>query len=238
MTCGTIKGVSPRGRLPFLLSFHGGNMTEENVSANVEAVLNPETFDVLDYLTNGAVAEDTIGVYTDLASARRLDELVGEREIAIAEKRAAERQLLEVGKADTLGITELDDEDEDTVYDDEINALVAELEKTKLVFHMRSVAPSLVRAINKSYDAKKEKGLSAEDEALYEDKRTADILSRAITAVELGDGTLDSAKWDAARLQKLEEVFYKEQSARLFNALFDMVYAGSYFDKAITADFS
>ena len=213
-------------------------MTEKTIADAVAEAMNPEEFDVLDYLETGDVAEDKVTIYTHLPSSRRLEELMLERTAVIEQRRAEAHRAAEKGESPILGLGETPVEDEDTVYDDEINALVEKLEETKLVFHMKSVAPGLVRAINKSYDAKKPKDLDAQADSEYEDKRTADILSRAIDRVERGDGSIDPKPWDAARLSKAEERLYKEQSGRLLNALYDMVYAGAYFEKALTADFS
>lgn len=213
-------------------------MTEKTIAEAVAESMNPEEFDVLDYLDEGRVAEDKVTIYTDLPSARQLAELMAEREQEIAKQRAEAARLAKAGESPVLGLDEVPEEDLDTVYDDAINEIVEELEKTKLVFHMKSVAPSLVRAINKNYDAKKEKDLDPIEDAKYEDKRTSDILSRAIDHVVRGDGSVDPKPWDAERLAKAEVKLYSEQSARLLSALYDMVYAGSYFERALTADFS
>lgn len=213
-------------------------MTEKTIAEAVAESMNPEEFDVLDYLDEGRVAEDKVTIYTDLPSARQLAELMAEREQEIAKQRAEAARLAKAGESPVLGLDEVPEEDLDTVYDDAINEVVEELEKTKLVFHMKSVAPSLVRAINKNYDAKKEKDLDPIEDAKYEDKRTSDILSRAIDHVVRGDGSVDPKPWDAERLAKAEVKLYSEQSARLLSALYDMVYAGSYFERALTADFS
>ena len=210
----------------------------DNLDKTMAEKLNPETFDVLEYLDNAEVAEDEVSIYTNLRKARRLNELVTIRTEEIIQRNEDRLAALKDGKTEVLGLDEVPEEDEDTVYDEEINALVEELEKTKLVFKMKSVAPKLVRAINKSYDAKKPKGLDKVENDKYEDKRTADILARAISEVVTGDGSVDPTAWDAERLQDLEERLYTEQSARLLTALHDMVYAGAYFEKAITADFS
>ena len=213
-------------------------MTKKTIAEAVAESMNPEEFDVLDYLDEGRVAEDKVTIYTDLPSARQLAELMAEREQEIAKQRAEAARLAKAGESPVLGLDEVPEEDLDTVYDDAINEVVEELEKTKLVFHMKSVAPSLVRAINKNYDAKKEKDLDPIEDAKYEDKRTSDILSRAIDHVVRGDGSVDPKPWDAERLAKAEVKLYIEQSARLLSALYDMVYAGSYFERALTADFS
>ena len=211
---------------------------------SIDQILDtPEEFDVLEYLDNAEIAEDTVMIYTNLPSSRRLAQLMAERAQVIEERRAAERKRYQAMAAgenpEPLGLTEdIDEEDEDTIYDDEINELHAKLEKTKMVFEMVSVAPKLVRAINDSYTAKKPKDLSIEDEAKYEDKRTSDILSRAIKRVTLGNGQVDPKPWDHERLSNLEVRLYKDQAARLLNALYDMVYAGEYFERALTVDFS
>lgn len=212
-------------------------MNEEKFEAIANEVLNPEEFSVLDYLDNLTVANDTVSIYTDLAGSRELARLMEERALEVEQIRKA-RATAKKADIESLSIAETNDDDEDTQYDEAINALVAQLEKTKLTFHLKSVAPALVRAINKSYDAKKGSDLTEEEDNKYEDRRTSDILSRAIEYVTLGDkGAEDRRPWDAERLSALEERLYKEQSARLLTGLYDMVFAGEYFERAITADF-
>lgn len=207
------------------------------ISDTIVDNMDPEEFDVFAYLDGVPVAEDTVSIYTNVPASRKLEALKKDRATVVQEMRERIAEMVKQGKAESLSITD-EDEDLDTEYDDEINSLLEELEKTKLVFHLTSVAPKLVRSINNSYDAKKKDGLTSEENDKYEDKRTSDILSRAIKSVTVGaTGKTDPRKWDGETLAKLEEVLYKEQSARLLNALFDMVYSGSYFDRALTLDF-
>lgn len=209
-------------------------MTTEDttpVAEAVEAALNPETFDFLDYLDEQPVAEDSFDIYMHLPSARRLDELMTSRAELLFARREAEKR----GEATSLSIS---DDDEDTEYDDEINELVQKLESTKATFRVQSVAPSLRKAIEKKYQATEDKTWTDEEKAKHSNKRVADILSRAITSVTRGDNAVDSVAWDADRLLKAEDKLYEKQAERLIQNLWNMVYVGDVFDKALTADFS
>lgn len=216
----------------------------ENTEQKITEAMNPEEFDVLDYLENGDIAQDTVTIYTSKQGARDLAELRAQRNAVLEERYAAQRRRAAQGKEEVLGLDESPSDDDDTEYDDAINEIVAKLEETKIVVHMKSISPVLVRAINNNYDAKKKAARaekadwSAEDEAKFEDTRTFDILSRAIDYIVRGDGAEDRTPYTGDRLASLEERLYKEQKDRIMNALFDMVYLGSYFDQALTADFS
>lgn len=205
-------------------------MTEEKMVEAVESALNPEEFDVISYLQNQPVAKDTEDIYTNVPASKKLDELVDKRRVYIAELREAEKR----SGSSSLSIS---DADEDTEYDDEINELVGELEKTKLVFHLKSVAPALEKAIKKNYAAKADKDASPEERTAYEEKMYADILSRAIDYVETGSGQRDPKAWTPERLQTLQENLYEAQSNKLLTALSQMVYVGEIFDGSLTADF-
>lgn len=206
-------------------------MNEEKIKEYVEEALNPEEFDILDYLDDAPLAQDTVSIYMDVQKSRELSRLMAERQEVIRKARESEQK----GKVEVLGLDET--ADDDTEYDEAINELVEELEKTKMTFHMKSVAPALVRAIDKSYLAKRKEDMTEEESAKYDDKRASDILSRAIDYVVVGDGRKDTKEWTGERLADLEKRLYSEQADRLISSLYDMVYAGHYLEQAITADF-
>lgn len=205
-------------------------MNEEKIRNYVDEALDVETFNVLDYLENQPVATDEVKIYTHVGNSRKLSQLLKERNEIIALRKA---------KAQHEDYSDLSiaDEDLDTELDDEINALIEELEKTALTFKMKSVAPALVRAIEKSSEAKVQSDWSAKEQELHRQRTTADILSRAIDGVYRGDGAVDNSEWNAQRLLKLEEALYAEQSQRLISALYEMVYTGQVFEEALTVDF-
>lgn len=209
------------------------NAVDENsiVEAAVEAALNPETFDAMDYLKQQPVAVDTVDIYVDVAKARRVAKLLSERGEYLAERRAREK----AGKANDLSIG---DADEDTEFDDEINSLLEDLEATKMIYHIQSVAPALRKAIEKKYAATTDKEWSAEELETHERKSVADVLGRAISHVELPNGAVDNAKYTPKRLMDLEDNLYEEQGAKLITALWAMVHTGQIFDEVISADFS
>lgn len=206
-------------------------MNEENVKANVEAALNADEFDVLDYIENQEVGTDEVSVYVNVKKAKELSKLLDERAVLLAERRAAQAR----GHEEVLG---LDEAFEDTEFDDEINALVDELEKTALIFELVTVAPALVRAIDKHYVATLDSNADEEAKAKHEENRIADILSRTIAGVRTGNGVRDLKPWDVERLKKLEIQVYDEQFAKLASAMYTMVYTGTIFEEALTADFS
>lgn len=206
-------------------------MNEEIVKANVETALNADEFDVLDYIENQEVGTDEVTVYVNVKKAKELSKLLDERAVLLAERRAAQTR----GHEEVLG---LDEAFEDTEFDDEINALVDELEKTALIFELSTVAPALVRAIDKHYVATLDSNADEEAKTKHEENRIADILSRTIAGVRTGSGVRDLKPWDIERLKELEVKVYDEQFAKLASAMYTMVYTGTIFEEALTADFS
>ncbi len=206
-------------------------MNEEKIRSNVDAALNVETFNVLEYLEDQPVATDEVTIYTNVSKARALHKLMEERAVILAERHRAIEN-------DDYGDLSIADATEDTDLDDEINGVIAELERTALTFSMKTVAPALIRAIEKSAEAKAQSDWTIKERESHQQKTTADILSRAIHSVTRGDGAVDLSSWDAQRLIKLEEALYTEQAQRLISALYDMVYTGQVFEEALTVDFS
>ena len=206
-------------------------MNEEKIRSNVDAALNVETFNVLDYLEDQPVATDEVTIYTNVSKARALHKLMGERAVILAERHRAIEN-------DNYGDLSIADATEDTDLDDEINGVIAELERTALTFSMKTVAPALIRAIEKSAEAKAQSDWTTKEQEDHLQKKTADILSRAIHSVTRGDGAVDQSTWDATRLIKLEEALYTEQAQRLISGLYEMVYTGQVFEEALTVDFS
>lgn len=206
-------------------------MNEEKIQEYVEEAMDVDTFDVLNYVENQDVAADEVTVYVNIKGAKKLQKLVAKRQEYLAEKRALESS----GKGEPIG---LDEAYEDTEYDEEINALIEELEKTALIFELKSVAPALVRSITKHYAATEDKNWSDERKAEHNADRVADQLSRAIAGVRRGDGKRDPQEWDMDRLKAFEEQVYDEEFAKLLSGLYEIVYAGSVFEEALNADFS
>lgn len=205
-------------------------MNEEKLKQTLETAYNADEFNVLDYIENQEVGTDEVTVYVNVKKAKELSKLLEQRGELLAERRAARAR----GDEETLG---LDESFEDTEFDDEINELVAELEKTALVFELVTVAPALVRAIDKHYLATKDSNASEEEQQQHEENRVADILSRSISAVRTGKGR-DEKPWDVERLKALEVKLYDPEFAKLASAMYSMVYAGGLFEEVLTADFS
>jgi hypothetical protein len=201
------------------------------VEEAVTKALDPNTFDVVAYLGGQPIAEKTVEIFVNTQKASELADLVSSRAELLGARRIAERNGL--AKTD-LSIA---DEDEDTEYDDRINELYAELKASALIFDLKSVSPTLQKAISKKYIAtqpKTETGRAAHDE-----NHNADILSRAIVGIRTGDGKVnDTTPWTKERLKESTEAMYVEQSAKLLSALYEVVNIGSVFDEALTADFS
>lgn len=202
----------------------------EAIEKAVDAALNPETFDIFEYLKDQPVATDLVTLYVDVEKCIALEKLKTSRAETLASRREDEA----AGKASSLSLA---DDDEDTEFDDEINSLLEDLESSKLIFHIQTVAPSLRKAIERKYKATA-KGMNDEELAEHNRKATADVLSRAISHVERADGSRVGNVWDAETLLRLEDELYEEQGRRLIGSLWQMVYTGEVFDNAITADFS
>lgn len=216
---------------PFFVFMLKEKMNEEKIKNNVEAAMNAEEFNVLDYLEDQPVGEDSVVVYTNVAKARELHKLLQQRAVIIAER---ER---DVAKEDYDNYS-IADELKDTELDPEINEIVEELERTALTFTLRTVAPKLIRAIEKHAEAVADKEWSYKEQEQHQLKTTADILSRAIVSVRRGDGAVDNSEWNAEKLLKMEESLYQEQGRVLIGALQDIVYTGQVFEDALTVDFS
>lgn len=205
-------------------------MNEEKIKNSVETAMDAETFEVLAYVEDQPVAQDNVTIYTNVPNARKLQKLVEERGTILAKRRANEH------KEDYSDLS-IADNDEDTELDDEINELIEELEKTALTFHTKTVAPKLIKAIERAAVAKADKAWSAEEAQAHSRKTTADILARAIDYVERGDGAKDTTPWTADRLMALEDSLYDTQAEQLVGALYEIVNTGTVFDEALTVDF-
>lgn len=202
-------------------------MNEEKIKAHLEEALDVETFDVLDFVEGVPAATDSVLIYTDIARSRRVSELLAQR-AEILRKREGDNG------ADDLSIA---DEDQDTPLDDEINELFNEMAPTGLTFEIQSVAPKLVKAIEKNYKAKERKSWTDEQKQEHDQARMADILSRGIVKVVRGDGATDTTPWDGERLLAFEDRVYGEQATILVSALYDMIFTGQAFQDAVTVDF-
>lgn len=205
-------------------------MNDSTVADKVEEAMNPETFDVLAYLDDQPVARETITIYVDVAKSRQLHKLMDDRKAEVEERKRATKQ----GKASNLSLV---DDDDDSSYDEEINSLVQDLEKSALKFELKTVAPKLVSAIEKHYTATAPKEGGDEAKEKHTRRANAEILSKAIDKVTLGDGRVDPTEWTGDRVLDIEERLYSEQGSRLIGALFDMVNTGYVFDESISTDF-
>lgn len=207
-------------------------MSEENIIEAVETALNPDTFDVLAYVENQEVSTEEISIYVNIKAARQLEALMQKRNEEIHKQRELEK----LGGASSLSIA---DEDEDTQYDTEINELIAELEKTALIFELKTVAPKLVRAITKKYLATFPKNGTAQEQQDHEENMNADILRRAIKSVRPAfSETKDTSEWSNEKLLAFEPTLYPEQGTKFITALHSITYTGQVFEEALTADFS
>lgn len=205
-------------------------MNEEKIRDNVDKALDVKTFNVLDYLEDQPVARDEVEIFTHTAKARQLHKLMNERTEILAQRRIGERE------TDTSGLSIVDLE-EDTELDDEINELLKELRKTAVTFSLKTVAPKLIKAIEKEGEAKAKASWTDDQKEKHRQKTLAKILARSIDSVKRGDGAVDETEWDADRLLQLEEALYVEQAQQLISALYDIVYTGRVFDESITVDF-
>lgn len=194
----------------------------------VKELLDPDEFDVLDYVEDQPIATDTVKIFVNLKVSRELVKLKEERDALLENRRKA---MSKPGENFDLSIV---DSDEDTEYDKKINELYKELEKSALIFELQSVSPKLVRSIRQHWDATAK---DAEDPESHEERASADILRRAIASVRTGDGKVDKKEWTIDRLIELDKRLHAEQSAKLVGALYSIIYTGEVFEQALTADF-
>lgn len=206
------------------------NFNVENIKNNVDQAMDSKTFNVLDYISEAPVATDTVTVYTDVANARKLSKLLSKREDILIKRKNPRND-------DGTSDLSISDEDDWTEYDDEINGLVEELEKTALIFETQTVAPKLVDAMEKASVAKTDPSWSADEVARHKERSTAEILAKAIkrvTAVATGD--VDES-WDGDKVLQLEKSLYPEQAQHVIGSLYEIVYTGRVFDEALSVDF-
>lgn len=209
-------------------------MTEEEMVSAVEEKLNsPEDFDVFAYIDEQPLAEDEVVIATNGKAVGEMVKLLNLRDAELEVRAEMAKQMKDV---EYLSIA---DEDQDTEYDERINELTKIIEETSLTFEMQSVAPTLVKAINKNYTAKEKSAETEEEKERLKERREADILRRAIKAVRTGDGGKRSTKeWTVEEILDLDNRFHPEQGAKLITALYNIVYMGQAFDQALTPDFS
>lgn len=203
------------------------------VSAVEEKLNSPEDFDVFAYIDEQPLAEDEVVIATNGKAVGEMVKLLNLRDAELEVRAEMAKQMKDV---EYLSIA---DEDQDTEYDERINELTEIIAETSLTFEMQSVAPTLVKAINKSYTAKEKSIESEEEKEAHKERREADILRRAIKAVRTGDGSKRSTKeWTVEDILDLDNRFHPEQGAKLITALYNIVYMGQAFDQALTPDFS
>jgi hypothetical protein len=189
-----------------------------DAAALVEESTSRETFDVLEFVKASNLPTLDVTVYTDGDAALKLARIFVEE--AAREKKAAE---------ESLSIDdEYDGPDEDT-----INELHQRLTSSALVFHLRGLAPSAVRALENSLTAK----LGKDTEEFTEEFNNT-LIAKTIVSVETADGRISDKSWTAKQVATLNDSLYISEANKLFNGAAEVNFVGAIFDRAVNADFS
>jgi len=193
------------------------------LSENIEAALNQETFDVLEFVTGDLTPKDEVVIYTDAEAGYALDKLV-----------QAEADNASRAESEGLGIT-----DELTWVDpDEVDALRERIEASALTFELKGMAPQLKKAIRSALVAKhghKESDDFEKAEPFYREL-THELIARSIVQARRADGKLDKT-WTAEKIATLDGRLHPTEFGRLDQAVYRVNSDTDVFDRAVSADF-
>lgn len=197
-----------------------------NTEAIVDAATNSETFDVLEFVTNAKLPEDTVSVNTDYAAGMRLNKIFAAE--AAREKNAKK------GKKDSLSIG---DDYDDVTDENEVNELYERLAATAITFKLRGLAPAARKAIQNNLRATLNYTEGAENPEYWEALNTK-IVADTIQSVTNASCQTDPNKWTPERLAKLEEIAHPEEFSKLLIAALELNFATQLVEAKVNADFS
>lgn len=189
---------------------------ETDVENIVDEALDLEEFDVLDFVSGGALPTKTIKFYTNAAAAFELAEII-DHEKAVAE-------------SETWSLA-----DENDVDEERVGELREALEASALTFELRGLAPAAILAIEASLRAKHEYKEGDDNEA-YNEAFNLQLVSDSIQSVTNAAGA-KGKKLTPAAVRKLNGSAHPGEWAKLFGKVFELSYSYNIFDKAVSADF-
>ena len=188
----------------------------------VEAATSKDTFDVLEFVQGVNLPTNDVTVYTDADAALKM------ARILIAEQEREER-IKQEGAS-------LADDDE-LADEDEITELHERLVASRLVFHMRGIAPKAVKALDNKLKATHpyiEGGNNPEYVTAFNNT----LIAKSIVSVENAAGAVNTDKWTPEKVADLLDSLYISESNKVFDGAAELTYVGAIFDRAVSADFS
>lgn len=193
------------------------------ISAAVEELSSPDSFDVLEFVNSAILPQDDVTIYTD-----------GDAALKLAKIFVAEAARQKQAEEEAIG---LDEEYEDYADEDEITALHERLAASALVFHLQGLAPAATEAIEKHLKATLPYTEGAVNEEFNETFNNT-LIAKTIVSVEKSDGKVNTQTWTPEGVAALNTSLYVSEQNKLFNAAAELNYIGAIFDRAINADFS
>lgn len=194
---------------------------EPEVEVAIANATSEDNFDALAFFSGAALPEDTITVYQDIAAAYRLS--------ALLEKQQEQAQR---GENDGLSLAD----ETDSVDENEIDALRAQLLASAVKFNLRGLAPAARDAIEKNLRAKHPYTEGAENTE-YNEAFNATLIAKTIVSVTNAKGQTDKNAWDAARVLAFGKAAQPSEFEKLFLGAFRVNYVGDAIDRAVNADF-
>lgn len=185
------------------------------MTTNIDDILgqatNVESFSVLDAIQGTAYPTDDVTVYTDAASAYKIEVIEDQ-------------------------IAETKDEDAVNALDADRLELVDKIKASALTFTLHGFAPEIVKAINDSAKAK----YDVEDTDFGPVAREVNFryLAESIQSVTNVAGAVDTHHWSLEDVQALEGRIPAEEFAKLMSKMEAVVFAAFLFDSKVDADFS
>lgn len=190
---------------------------------NISAVLDQDSFDVLEFVTGDLTPKDSVVVYTDTEAGYALDKLV-----------EAEAENAKRGETEGFGIT-----DELVWVDpDEVEALKAKIEASALTFELKGLAPAAKKALRASLVAKfnYKEGATFEESEPFFRAFTHEMIARSIVLAKNAAGKTDR-NWTADKVAAFDGRLHPTEFARLDGAVAKVNADADVYDRAVSADF-
>lgn len=195
-------------------------MTDTSNSEALDAVLDQDAFDVLEYVTGDLTPRKTVTLYTNAEAGYRLDELLA------IEANATH--------GDSLSIAD----EVPWVDEDEVADLRKQIEASALTFHLKGLPPKAREAVQKELQAKHNFSDDATDEekTAYFEEFTNTLIAKSIESVKNAKGAADRS-WSATKIATLRGRLNGVEFGRLDEAVFEINTDSDLFSRAVNADF-
>lgn len=199
-------------------------MTDNGLSEALNAALDQDSFDVLEFVTGDLTPRKTVSIYTNSEAGYRLDTLLAQEEenVRIA------------SESDGLSITD----GGVWVDEEEVKALREQVEASTLTFHLKGLAPKAREAIQKELRAKHNYKDDADNEAQeeYFNEFQNTLVAKSIEKAVNAKGATDTS-WSADKVAVLRGRVNALELGRLDNAVFEINTDADLYSRAVNADF-